>query len=86
MAETVDALVLGAIFAVLGAASMLIIGIVAWQWELGVSAVQAIAGMSPGYGPSLIGSLIGAMWGALDGFILGMLIGGLYNHIQNTWY
>ncbi len=82
MGGTVDALSLGAACAFLGATYMFATGIMAWQWQWGVSLIEVISGFSPGYGPSPVGSLMGAMWGALDGFLAGTLLAGLYNRTR----
>lgn len=61
---------------------VLIIGILAWQFNVGTEIVNLCSSLYIGYTPSLKGCLIGGVEGFIDGFIWGALIAWFYNYFQ----
>ncbi|HEV2613466.1 MAG TPA: bacteriophage holin [Gammaproteobacteria bacterium] len=61
------------------AIGMFLMGILAWQFSVGIPVVTLMSSMYIGYAPTLIGSFIGAGCGFIDGFFGGLLIALIYN-------
>lgn len=59
--------------------ALLIIGLLAWQCDLGASWVGVLSGLYMGFAPTCFGCLIGAGLGFIDGFVAGLLIAWFYN-------
>ncbi|MCJ7450641.1 MAG: bacteriophage holin [Candidatus Nanohaloarchaeota archaeon QJJ-9] len=56
-----------------------VLGLLAWQFQIGGEFVDLISTFYIGYKPTLVGSLVGGIYGAVDGIIGGVLIAWIYN-------
>ena len=70
---------LGLGMGIVGAISMLFLGLVATWWGWGILLVNSLSSLYIGFHPSITGSIYGALWGFIDWLIGGVLIAVFYN-------
>ena len=58
---------------------VMVLGWLAWKFELGTSIVHLSGSLYKGYAPSLEGGLWGGLWGFIDGFVMGLILAIIYN-------
>ncbi|MFB6147375.1 MAG: hypothetical protein ABEJ66_00675 [Candidatus Nanohaloarchaea archaeon] len=78
-AARLDPVSMGAAFAAIYAAFMLVLSAFAVGW--GTEVVNLFSSLYVGFSASVIGSIVGAAWAAVDGFILGYLLAWVYNQV-----
>jgi len=61
------------------ALSVLVLGLLAWQFEFGLTWLELLSSVYIGFSPSLLGIVIGVAWGFVDGFIGGVIVAWIYN-------
>ena len=74
-----SACALGLSLGLVGALSMLALGLLAWHFNVGKEMVALIGSLYVGFDATPKGALMGALWGGLDWLIGGLLIAWIYN-------